>query len=354
MIITIDGPSGTGKSTVAREVAHRLSFAFLDTGALYRAIAYGLLTNGIALDDEQAIRSFLIENPLDIILEGPSVRYAIAGADATSHLRTPEVSQASSIISAVPIVRTYLLPVQRAFALNQNIVCEGRDMGTTVFPEAEIKIFLTASQSVRAHRRFLDLKETVTTTIDKVEQEIAERDLRDSTRAISPLVQPPDATLIDTSEMTIEQVVAQIVNMATTYPHWEHFAHQADIGIRGIGATPAQAFAQAAVALTAAITNPASVTPRNLISFSISAYDLDTLFFDFLSRIIYEMDTGHILFSRFDVAIDGTTLQASMYGEPIDPSKHVPAVEVKAATYYELLVHRRQNGSWCAQCVVDV
>ena len=353
MIITIDGPSGTGKSTVAREVARALSFALLDTGALYRAVAYVLLERHIPLDDESAISSFLDENPLDIISGAGEVRYVIAGIDATPHLRTRKVGTASSIVSAHPSVRAYLLPSQRIFGFHQNIVCEGRDIGTTVFPNAEIKIFLTARQDVRAQRRFLELKETAT-SVEEIEKEIAERDHRDSTRAASPLTQPEDAILIDTSDLSISQVVDQITDIATAYPHWEHFSHQDDIGVRGIGKTPSEAFAQAACALTAVITDPCSVTPRTVVSFTISAEDLDSLFFDFLNGLISEMDTHHMLFSRFDLSIEGTTLQATLYGEPVDPSKHHPSAEVKAATYYELLVHRRPNGSWCAQCVVDV
>ena len=354
MIITIDGPSGTGKTTVAKETAKKLGFALLDTGALYRAVAYALLVKKIDLQDEEAIITFLNDNPLDILVQQDRTRYIVGGIDATESLRTREVTAASSIISAHAGVRSYLLPIQQSFGFHQNVVCEGRDIGSTVFPSAEIKIFLTANQAIRAKRRFLEIQGGAQTTLEQVEQEIAERDNRDSTRAASPLTQPADAVVIDTSEMTIQQVVDRITSLAESFPHWEHFPHQSDIGIRGIGTTPAEAFAQAALALTGVVTDPSSVTPRTPVSLTLSGEDLDTLLFDFLSALIYEMDTRHMLFSRFDLAINGKTLEASMFGEPIDPSKHHPAVEVKAATYYELLVHRRPNGSWCAQCVVDV
>lgn len=352
MIITIDGPAGTGKSTVAREVAKALSYALLDTGALYRAVAYALLAYRIPLGNEKKIDEFLSANPLDILSQGPLTRYVIAGIDATDHLRSREVSNASSVISTYATVRSFLLPIQRGFAFHQNIVCEGRDMGSTVFPNAEIKIFLTARPEVRAQRRFLELQGSAGFT--EIEKEIAERDLRDSTRQLSPLRQPSDATVIDTSDLSVQEVVDAIVSLAKAFPHFEHFSHQADIGIRGIGKTAAEAFAQVALALTAVITDPSSVTPRTSITITVSAQDLDSLLFDFLNRLIYEMGTRTMLFSRFDISIEGSKLSATMYGEPVDTSKHYPAVEVKAATYYDLLVRHQPNGSWCAQCVVDV
>jgi cytidylate kinase len=354
MIITIDGPAGTGKSTVAREVAHALSYALLDTGALYRAVAYALIVYKVALSNEQAIAAFLDSNPLDILCQGDDVRYVIAGIDVTPHLRTRETSNAASLISTYTAVRSFLLPIQRSFAFHQNVVCEGRDMGTTVFPNAEVKIFLTAHPEIRANRRFLETQKKSPATFEEVQKELSERDHRDSTRTISPLAQPHDAVVIDTSYLTIQQVVAKILDIAKAVPHWEHFLHQADIGIRGIGTTVAEAFAQAALAITAVITDPSSVTPKNSITITTSAEDLDTLLFDFLNLIIYEMDTRKMLFSQFDITVTGLRLKATLTGEPVSPSKHHPAVEVKAATYYELLVCHQPNGAWCAQCVVDV
>jgi cytidylate kinase len=354
MIITIDGPAGTGKSSVAREVAHSLSYALLDTGALYRAIAYALIAYKVSLSNEKAIATFLDANPLDILCQGHDIRYVIASIDATPHLRTREVSNASSIISTYASVRSFLLPIQRSFAFHQNIVCEGRDMGTTVFPNAEVKIFLTARSEIRAQRRFLELQGTPSATLEDVQKEMSERDHRDSSRTISPLLQPHDAYVIDTSDSTIQQVVTTIIDIAQAFPHWEHFHHQADIGIRGIGTTIAEAFAHVALALTAVITDTSSVTPKTSITITVSAEDLDSLLFDFLNLIIYEMDTRHMLFSQFDITITGSNLKATLSGELVSPEKHHPAVEVKAATYYELLVCHQPNGSWCAQCVVDV
>lgn len=354
MIITIDGPAGTGKSTVAREVASALSYALLDTGALYRTIAYALIVYKVNLSNEESIAEFLNANPLDVLTQGLETRYVIAGIDATPHIRTGDVSAASSLISTYATVRSFLLPIQRSFAFHQNIVCEGRDMGTTVFPHAEVKVFLTARPDIRAHRRFLEVTRTTSSSFEEVHKEMSERDQRDSTRTISPLMQPEDATVIDTSDLSIQQVVDRIVAMAHAFPHWEHFHHQADIGIRGIGRTVAEAFAQAALALTAVITDPSSVTPTTSLTITASAEDLDALLFDFLNLLIYEMDTQRMLFSQFEITITGTHLKATLSGEPVTSDKHHPAVEVKAATYYELLVCHQPNGSWCAQCVVDV
>ena len=354
MIITIDGPAGTGKSTVAREVAKALSFALLDTGALYRTIAYVLLANKIDLHDQAAISAFLQDNPLDILTQGQQTRYVIAGIDATDHIRTPEIGLASSVVSAHPAVRAYLLPIQRSFGFHQHVVCEGRDIGTTVFPKADVKIFLTARPEVRAQRRYLELKDKRPVTLEEVQKEIEERDRRDSTRAASPLVQPKDAEVIDTSDLTIVQVVERVRSLAQCYPHWEHFPHQSDVGIRGIGETPAEAFAQAALALTAIITDPASVSPVTPVLIMFPLQDMERLFFDFLNRVIYEMATRHMLFSKFDLSSSGGSLRAVLYGEPVDQQKHHPAVEVKAATYFGLQVRQRPDRTWCAECVIDV
>ncbi len=136
--------------------------------------------------------------------------------------------------------------------------------------------------------------------------------------------------------------------------HWEHFEHAADIGIRGIGPTPSQAFAQAAVALTAVVTDPGRVSPSRPMTIHCSADDLDILFLDWINELIYEMAVHRLLFSRFQVEIEGGTLAATVFGEPLDPRKHQPAVEIKGATFTELFVGQRPDGQWTAQCIVDV
>lgn len=136
--------------------------------------------------------------------------------------------------------------------------------------------------------------------------------------------------------------------------HWEHFEHVADIGIRGFGSTPAEAFAQAGLALTALITDPDRVAPRQRVHVELEEEDdLEYLFFDWINAIVYQMSTHHLLFSRYEVRIDGNRLQADLWGEPVDPQRHAPAVEVKGATFTELAV-RQEGDQWIAQCVVDV
>lgn len=352
MIITIDGPAGTGKSTVAKKVASILGFSLLDTGALYRAIAYALMVNGIDMQDENSIEQFLKRSTVDVSVEP---RYIVGGLDTTPHIRTPEVSDGASRISQYKVVRTFLLPLQRRLASQQNTVCEGRDMGTVVFPTAPMKIFLTARPEVRAQRRFLELQDkNPTMTHEAVQKDLEERDHRDSTRSLSPLKIPPDAIVIDTSDMSIDQVVSSIVEPAKRrMPHWELFSHQADIGIRGIGPTLSTAFEQVATALTAVITDPSLVRPTTMITFSCHNADIEPLLFDFLNELIYEMDTRHMLFSRFAVELSLPNLTATAWGEPVVPKTHQPAVEVKAATYHALSVFQTDD-HWVAQTVVDV
>ncbi len=135
---------------------------------------------------------------------------------------------------------------------------------------------------------------------------------------------------------------------------WEHFQHMADIGIRGIGETPEEAFAEAALALTAVITDPAKVAPREAVPIEGKAPDREFLFLDWINALIYEMATRHMLFGRFEVTLDGNRLEARAWGEPVDRARHQPAVEIKGATLTELKVYRREDGQWVAQCVVDV
>lgn len=140
----------------------------------------------------------------------------------------------------------------------------------------------------------------------------------------------------------------------TATPHWEHFAHQADIGVRGVAASPEAAFEQAALALTAVIADPASVAPAQAVEIECEAPDPELLLADWLNRLIYEMATRHMLFSRFSVALDESRLRATAWGEPVDPARHRPVVEIKGATYTELKVFQDETGLWTAQCVVDV
>ncbi len=218
MIITIDGPSGTGKSTVAKGVAKRLGFLFFDTGAMYRSLAWKLTEQNISLTDEAAIQGLLDRFQYDIqtTREGEK-HYFVGGVDVTSQIRTQEISLLASQVSSLPFVRKALVKIQRSFGHRVNAVFEGRDMGTVVFPDAELKIFLTAKPEVRAERRYRELLLKFPDLADSLSKEqilseIEERDHNDRTRAVSPLRQAADALLIDTSELTSEEVIGRIAD----------------------------------------------------------------------------------------------------------------------------------------------
>lgn len=213
--MAIDGPAGAGKSAVARELAFRLGLPYLDTGAMYRCV--GLLACRARLvqpfGDGEAAALGDIARSLDIRFSGDprAQRVAVGGEDVTDSLRTPEVSRWASLVSAVPAVRRELVPRQRELAAASGGVVEGRDIGTVVFPAARFKFFVTASPEVRARRRFDELSARgVVASWDAVAAEQRDRDLRDSSRADSPMVPARDAVIVDTSDMTLEQVVAAL------------------------------------------------------------------------------------------------------------------------------------------------
>jgi len=219
MIIAIDGPSGTGKSTVAKEVARRLGFVYFDTGAMYRAFAWKSLQEQIAPTDEEGLRRLIEHFQFDIQTDRSGEKhYLVNDVDVTHKIRVQEISNLSSQISIYPFVRQAMVKIQRRFGHKMNVVFEGRDMGTVVFPEAELKIFLTARPEVRAERRyrellvkFPDLANTLSQ--EQILREIEERDYKDSTRAISPLRQANDSVLIDTSDSKAEEVVDRILQL---------------------------------------------------------------------------------------------------------------------------------------------
>lgn len=219
MIITIDGPSGAGKSTVAKAVARKLGFSCLDTGAMYRAVAWQALENGVALDDEEGLgqvaRSYGIEfhhAPGD---PAPR-RVSIGNADVTDAIRTEEIDKAVSPVSAAAPVREALVDQQRRIGRGGNFVVEGRDIGTTVFPDAELKVFLTASDKERAHRRVRQNVDRGVGSIDydTVLTDIRRRDHHDSSREASPLKAADDAVLLDTTGRYIEEVIEEICALA--------------------------------------------------------------------------------------------------------------------------------------------
>jgi cytidylate kinase len=230
MIIAIDGPSGTGKSTVAKAVARRLGFVYFDTGAMYRSFAWKSLQEQIAPTDEAALRQLIERFQFDIQTDRMGEKhYLVNGVDVTNKIRAQEISNLSSQISIYPFVRQAMVKIQRKFGQKMNVVFEGRDMGTVVFPDAEVKIFLTARPQVRAERRyrellvkFPDLAHTLSE--EQILREIEERDHKDSTRVISPLRQAKEAILIDTSDSKAEEVVDRILELVAKAKHSKKYS----------------------------------------------------------------------------------------------------------------------------------
>jgi len=219
MIITIDGPVATGKSTIAKKVSELLGFIYLDTGAMYRCLTYGILLKEIPLDDVEAIKKLLENFEFEFRLIKGERHYFVEGTDVTLDIRSPEVTAAVSKISAMKEVREKLVTLQRKLSKNVNAVCEGRDLGNVVFPNAELKIFLTGRDDVRAKRRLEEFKakfpdKAETMTLDEAIDDVLKRDLYDSQREHSPLKKAADAVEIDTSDLTIVQIVEKILDLA--------------------------------------------------------------------------------------------------------------------------------------------
>jgi CMP/dCMP kinase len=213
-IIAIDGPSGAGKSTVAKRLARDLKFVYVDTGAMYRAIGLKALRHNPKLDNRSQIASIARDSVIDLVDSPGGSRVLLDGEDVTQAIRTEPVSQAASIVSGISDVRRVLVQAQQQMGANRNVVLEGRDIGTKVFPNANLKIFLDASERTRAQRRYEEnLRKGMTLTLEETLAEINERDRRDSQRADSPLVQAKDAVYLDTSGKTIEEVIQEILKL---------------------------------------------------------------------------------------------------------------------------------------------
>ena len=213
MIVAIDGPAATGKSTSAKLVAQKLGFTYMDTGAMYRCVTLSVLRNRIALEDEEALQLLIRGMDIDFVKTDDKLVVHLDKEDVSTLIRKPEVTSHASAVSALPQVRNHMVAIQRKSAKNQDCVIEGRDIGTIVFPKADVKFFLVADDFVRAKRRQLDLKAIgEEKTIDELVEEIRRRDRLDSERSHSPLKKADDAIEVDTSQLTIDEQVDFMVN----------------------------------------------------------------------------------------------------------------------------------------------
>jgi len=212
MKVALDGPAGAGKSTVAKAVAAKLNLNYLDTGAMYRSVAYAYLSRGIDVNDHQAVLRDLPALDLRVEYEGDGQHIFIGDEDVTPFIRTPEISKGASDVAVIPEVRKKLVEIQRKVAEKYDIVMDGRDIGTYVLPDADHKFYITATPRERAKRRYLEIREKhPEITLDQIEKDIIARDETDMNRKFAPLRQAEDAMLVDTTNMNAEEVVALVL-----------------------------------------------------------------------------------------------------------------------------------------------
>ena len=207
--IAVDGPAGAGKSYLAKEIARRLGYIYVDTGALYRTVAFFVNENGVDPSDSESVIKLLpsVDVTLGYAEDGTQHVY-LSGKDVSTEIRMPEISMAASVVSAIPEVRAFLLDLQRNMAETNNVVMDGRDIGTVILPNADVKIFLCANEKARAKRRYLELNaKGVETTLEAVESEMFTRDKNDSTRKVAPAIAASDAVILDNSELDREGTV---------------------------------------------------------------------------------------------------------------------------------------------------
>ena len=216
-LIAIDGVAASGKSTTAKKLAGELGYHYLDTGAMYRAVALNLINNRIGKDDNYAVISSLETVDIKVECKNDQMKIYLGDEEVSEKIRANEVSKLTSQISAIPEVRRMMVELQRALVKSNDFIVEGRDIGTVVFPDADMKFFLTASVEERAKRRFAELKEDENVkTLEEIEKEIEERDLRDSTRTTSPLLRAEDAIRVDTTDMTVNEQVKHLTRIIHT------------------------------------------------------------------------------------------------------------------------------------------
>lgn len=217
--IALDGPAGAGKSTVARMVAKELGYVYVDTGAMYRTITWKVLKNGIPLTDTQAIARVAAQTRISLRPGTLGQTVAADGQDVTEEIRSKEINQNVSHVAAVPEVREILVSMQKEIACGKGVVMDGRDIGTSVLPDAEVKVFLTASARKRAERRYLEMK-VRDMTLEELERDIERRDQLDRGREVSPLRQADDAVLLDSTDMTLDEVVHAVLELCRTKMEW--------------------------------------------------------------------------------------------------------------------------------------
>ncbi len=212
--IALDGPSGAGKSTMAKRTAQKLGILYVDTGAMYRSIGLYIKEHGIAKDDEDAICAALPSVNLDIRFENGEQHIYLCGKDVGDSIRTPEISMYASRVSAIPAVRAFLLDTQRSLAQKTSVIMDGRDIGTVIFPDADVKIFLTASVEARALRRVKELEQKgLSTSYEEVLADMIERDKNDRERAIAPAIAAEDAIILDNSDLDAEETLNAIIEI---------------------------------------------------------------------------------------------------------------------------------------------
>lgn len=212
--VAVDGPAGAGKSSISKIVAKKLGYLYIDTGAMYRSVTWAVLHNHIDVNNQKAVEALLLELDLTMEASDDSCKVFIAGQDVTDFIRTPQVNNAVSIVASYKGVRQYLVERQRLMAEAGGVILDGRDIGSVVLPNAELKIYLTASVEARAMRRYLEVKGTVNEqTLEDIKDSVMQRDDMDKNRKESPLIQVEDAVLVDSSEMTFDETVEHILHL---------------------------------------------------------------------------------------------------------------------------------------------